>query len=206
MAGQALTGVPARPQVSWRAHGRGPALVLVNGYAASAIAWPREWLHSLERRYRVITMDNRGCGWSRFVDTPFTMADLAADVADVLDAAEEESATILDLSMGGMIAQEFAIRTPEHVAGLVLVATRPSIPRFRQPSLLVALELMRQPAHRESLEAHLRRLWSTAAASGFADRHPQVIAELMSCPSPHSNRYPRFRGKPRACAVSRPCE
>ncbi len=72
---------PPRAPVYWQAHGRGPALVLINGYAASARTWPREWLRELEQRFRVITLDNRGSGFSRFVDTPFSIADLADDVA-----------------------------------------------------------------------------------------------------------------------------
>ena len=69
-------------------HGHGPALVLINGFAASGLAWPRTWLRALERRFRVVTFDNRGSGFARYADTPFSIADLADDVAKVMDAAE----------------------------------------------------------------------------------------------------------------------
>jgi pimeloyl-ACP methyl ester carboxylesterase len=92
---------PRRPQVVWVAHGRGPALVLVNGWAACGAVWPRAWVRSLRERFRVITLDNRGSGWSRYAETPFTMEDLAGDVRDVLDAAGEARATVLGISMGG---------------------------------------------------------------------------------------------------------
>src|SRR3712207_1314396 len=113
-----------RPQVHWRASGRGPALVLINGWNASGRAWPVAWLRELERRYRVVTPDNRGSGWSRHAETPFTIADLADDVLDVLDAEEIDRAGVLGISMGGMVAQEVALRAPDCVAALFLVATR----------------------------------------------------------------------------------
>jgi 3-oxoadipate enol-lactonase len=101
------------PAVHWRTSGRGPALVLLNGWSASGLAWPRSWIRRLGASFRVIRVDNRGSGWSRHAPTPFTMADLADDVADVLDAEGVERATVLGLSMGGMIAQELALRAPD---------------------------------------------------------------------------------------------
>ena len=169
---------PRSPQVFWQVRGHGPPVVLINGYSASALAWPRMWLRGLERRFSVVTLDNRGSGWSRFADVPFTMSDLADDVADVLDEAEIGRATVLGLSMGGMIAQELALRRPERVSGLVLAATRPPNPRFHEPPLLSALRLVRPPGPRESLEEYFRGLWTASAAPGFAERHPAVIEEL----------------------------
>jgi pimeloyl-ACP methyl ester carboxylesterase len=179
-----------RPQVFWRAHGKGTPLVLINGYSASALAWPRAWTRSLERRYRVIALDNRGCGWSRFADTPFTIADLADDVHDVLDAAGAPPAIVMGLSMGGMIAQELALRHPARVAGLVLAATRPPLPSFTPPSLASSWQLMRPPARGEPLEHYFRALWSAAAARGFAEQHPdqidELVAQMMERPTPRA--------------------
>jgi pimeloyl-ACP methyl ester carboxylesterase len=153
-------------------------VVLVNGWAASSRAWPSGWLRELRARYRVTAVDNRGSGWSRFADTPFTIADLAGDVVAVMDAAEVEHATVVGVSMGGMIAQEAALRAPERVTGLVLAATRAPAPEFTQrPALRVAAAFLRPPLG-ESLDRYFARQWSLAAAPGFADRHPELIAEL----------------------------
>jgi 3-oxoadipate enol-lactonase len=168
-----------RPQVYWRAHGAGPPLVLINGYGASAFAWPRGWLRGLERRHRLITLDNRGGGASRHADAPFSIADLAGDVVAVLDAAGVDRAVVLGLSMGGMIAQELALQAPERVAALVLVATRPPVPRFVAPPVASALAMGLPPAPGQSLAAYFRRLWTRSAAPGFAEREPELIEELV---------------------------
>ena len=61
---------------------------------------------------RVVRVDNRGTGWSRRCARPFTIADLAGDARRVLDASPLDRAVVVGLSMGGMVAQELALRHP----------------------------------------------------------------------------------------------
>lgn len=134
-AGRSLLADPSResptgPLVRWSAGGSGPALLLLNGFTADGNTWPSEWIHELEKTHRVIRVDNRGTGRSRRAPSPFHMADLADDAAAVLDACAVDSAIVLGLSMGGMIAQELAIRHPRRVEKLVLTATIPPIPAW----------------------------------------------------------------------------
>lgn len=165
----------------WRAGGSGPALILLNGWSASGLAWPSAWVRDLQRSFRVIRIDNRGSGWSRLAEIPFTMADLASDVIDVMDDAGVETATVFGLSMGGMIAQETAMRAPERVKGLVLAATAPPMPGFRPKSgSALALSLVRPPGFRQPLDSYFRKLWASATAEGFAERNPELMDELVS--------------------------
>jgi len=168
-----------KPDIYWREGGCGPALVLVNGWSASGLAWPRAWVRELEDSFRVIRVDNRGSGYSRFAPTPFTMDDMADDVAAVLDAAEADQAIVAGMSMGGMIAQEFAIHHPRRLAGLVLIATRPPAPAYVIPEAgSVIIELVQSPRKGETLETYFAKRWSTATGTGFAEREPEAIAEL----------------------------
>jgi pimeloyl-ACP methyl ester carboxylesterase len=172
---------PAKPQIYWREGGRGPLLVLINGWSASGLAWPRAWVRELECDFRVLRIDNRGSGYSRFAQTPFTMANLADDVAAVLDAVEGARAVVVGMSMGGLIAQEFAIRHGNRLSGLVLIATRPPAPRHATPkSSSMMLDLLGPPRKGESLETYFTRLWTMATGRGFADREPELIAELVA--------------------------
>lgn len=169
------------PQVRWRSRGSGTmTVVLINGFGASSIGWPREWVRTLADDARVIMPDNRGSGWSQAVEAPFTVRDMADDVIDVLDDAEVERAVLMGLSMGGMIAQEVALAAPERVAALCLVGTRPPAPKFTPPSASAAFALMRPLLPWDSLSNFYRRLWTAAAAPGFAERHPDRIEELVS--------------------------
>lgn len=178
IAGSARHSRSNAPRVYWQAHGRGPALVLINGFGASARAWPREWLRGLERSFRVITLDNRGSGVSRFVDTPFSIADLAGDVTAVMDAAEVPEAAVFGISMGGMIAAELALSHPERLRQLILAASRPPTPAFQPPPLKARLMMVRPLLPGESLHAYFTRLWAFSAAPGFAHAHPEVIEEI----------------------------
>ncbi len=87
------------------------------------------------RRFDCITYDNRGSGRSGAPLRPTSMAELAADAAGLLRELGVESAHVCGLSMGGMIAQELAIRFPERVRGLVLGGTTPGGPRAARPTL-----------------------------------------------------------------------
>ncbi|MGV0836336.1 alpha/beta fold hydrolase [Mycolicibacterium thermoresistibile] len=167
-----------RPLVNWHDGGSGPALLLLNGWTASGLVWPESWLRALEQRYRVIRMDNRGTGWSRSAPHPFTIADLADDARNVLRACGVERATVLGLSMGGMIAQELALRHREVVDRLVLVATQPPTPAQIPSNSELQLAMMTGPPPGADLRQFFIEMWGDTAADGFAARHPDVIAEV----------------------------
>ena len=109
--------------IYWRATGRGEPLVLVMGLGCSSALWFR-LAPRLARHYRVILLDNRGVG-KTVVNHALVhrVAAMAGDIAAVLDAAGETSAHVLGLSMGGMIAQEFALNHPGRLRSLILAAT-----------------------------------------------------------------------------------
>jgi 3-oxoadipate enol-lactonase len=107
----------------WHALGEGEPLVLIMGLGCCSAMWFR-LAPRLARKHRVIMFDNRGVGQTtvRF-GLVHRVATMAADVAAVLDAAGESSAHVLGLSMGGMIARQFALDFPARIRSLVLAAT-----------------------------------------------------------------------------------
>ncbi|PBC39497.1 alpha/beta hydrolase [Rhodococcus sp. ACS1] len=167
-----------RPVVNWHESGHGPALLLLNGFTASGLIWPQSWLRRLEEHYRVIRIDNRGTGWSRCAPSPFTIADLADDARDVLHYCGFDQATVLGVSMGGMIAQEFAIRHPGIVEKLVLVGTRPPTPAQIAPDADAYHLLMQQPPRGADLREFFTATWAQTVGEGFAADHPDLIAEI----------------------------
>ena len=119
MAAATVNGV----NIAFRVQGKGPPLVLIMGYRLSSAAWPARFVDALAEHFTVVTFDNRGTGQSDKPLTGYALANMARDVAGLLDEIGIESTYLLGYSMGGAIAQEFTRQFPERVAGLILCAT-----------------------------------------------------------------------------------
>jgi 3-oxoadipate enol-lactonase len=97
-------------ELFYQVHGDGPALVLVMGIGYDSSLWTLQQVPVLCTRFRVVILDNRDAGRSARADQPYTIADMADDVAGLLDALDIQSTHLLGLSMGSMIGMEFALR------------------------------------------------------------------------------------------------
>jgi len=109
-------------KIYWDEEGAGDPLLLIMGLGYPSYAWYRT-RPVLSTKFRTIAFDNRGVGQSDRPPGPYSIALMASDAAAVLDAAEVESAHVFGISMGGMIAQEFALQYPRRVRSLILGCT-----------------------------------------------------------------------------------
>jgi pimeloyl-ACP methyl ester carboxylesterase len=109
-------------RIYYEVRGEGSPLVLVEGLGYAMWMWIMQ-LEDLSKEFKLIVFDNRGVGKSDKPPYPYTMDLFAEDLKVVLDANTIERAHILGVSMGGMIAQQFAIKYPSRVKSLILVAT-----------------------------------------------------------------------------------
>ena len=113
----------AGASIHWYSVGSGEPLLMLMGLGCSSAMWFR-LAPRLARHHRVILMDNRGVGGTDVkYQVVHRVTTMAADVAAVLDAAGESSAHVLGFSMGGMIAQEFALMYPQRLRSLILAST-----------------------------------------------------------------------------------
>lgn len=125
-------------ELYYEEHGSGDPLMLVMGLGADSTAWLFQ-IPDFAKHYRTVVFDNRGVGRSDKPPGPYTIHQMADDAAGLLDVIGIERTHVLGISMGGMIAQELALRHPQRVRGLVLGCTYPEpdaeIERQREFSL-----------------------------------------------------------------------
>ena len=112
-------------QIVCRAIGEGPPLVVLNGFAATSADWDPRFVDRLASSNQLILLNNRGIGGSTDDQRPFDIAKLADDVARVIDALRIDRASVMGWSMGGFIAQSFAVKYANRVDKLVLLSTDP---------------------------------------------------------------------------------
>ena len=176
-----VTGAGAR--LHYSCVGSGEPLLLITGFAISAeIFAPVLPLYAAH--FRCITFDNRGAGRSSTPLVPTSMGELAADSVAVLDAVGVDCAHVYGLSMGGMIAQEIALRFPDRVRGLVLGGTSAGgafAPRsFTGLADIVLQRVPLVPAH-----VRRRRLTHALFSAGFRAEHPDLVDEYLQAVGAH---------------------
>lgn len=116
---------------------------------------------AFSERHRTIIYENRGVGSSEDPGGPFTTADLADDLAGLLDALEVERAHVLGAFLGGMTAQEFALRHPSRLERLILVGTY-ARPDAKRRLLLEKWRAMAEIETPAAIFAQDRLLWTLA--------------------------------------------
>jgi len=110
-------------ELAYERRGKGTPLMLIHGYPLDRSIWD-DVLPLLENDFDLILPDLRGFGESTTVSTPYSMTDIASDLAALLDSLGVEKTTLAGHSMGGYVALAFAKAYPNRVNGLVLVSSQ----------------------------------------------------------------------------------
>lgn len=109
-------------ELYWEHGGSGPGLLFCNG-SGTTLQVVRPLLDVVAGKFELLAWDYRGLGSSVPLTGPYTMADLAADAAGLLEIIGWDTCRVLGVSFGGMVAQEFAVTNPGRVERLVLACT-----------------------------------------------------------------------------------
>lgn len=111
-------------ELYWQRSGDGPRTVLLNG-SGTTLEGTAMLLQAFAGPLDLLAYDHRGMGRSALPPGPYSMADCAADVAELIDAQGWDSCRVVGISFGGMVAQEFAVTWPDRVERLALLCTSP---------------------------------------------------------------------------------
>jgi pimeloyl-ACP methyl ester carboxylesterase len=184
-------------ELEYATHGdrSGVPLLLINGFNSQLIAWaPSLLAAAVAEGFHVITFDNRDCGMSTKFDgvtvdvaaalhasrrggvmppVPYRLSDMAADAAGLLDVLGIDRAHVLGVSMGGMIAQTFAIEHPARTRSLISVMSFTGEWDYGRPTREAGAVLLAPPpsdrdayiANSEQTKVWQSRRWFDAAAT-----------------------------------------
>lgn len=152
--------------IEYEEQGEGAPLLLVMGLGGQLIDWPQDFVDLLVAQgFRVIRFDNRDAGLStamsseppstaqlakamilrRLFKAEYQVRDMADDAAGLLEALGIDSAHVVGISMGGMIAQSMALHHPLRVRSLTSIMSTTGNRRVGQPKLGMVVRTMRRP-------------------------------------------------------------
>jgi pimeloyl-ACP methyl ester carboxylesterase len=178
--------------IAYDVRGQGPAVVLVHGLGVGRWGW-EPVADRLARRFRVVTVDNRGIGASDAPTGSYSTRAMAEDVVSVMDDAGVASAGVVGTSLGGMIAQELALAHPERVDRLVLVATIPGGRLTAPMPLKTAYLLTWAPLMRS--EQRLRGFVEHNLGPETLRRRARVVRRLMALKQSHPQTEQAWRAQ-----------
>lgn len=163
-------------ELAYELRGAGTPLVMIHGAQGDQTMF-NDLAPAFARNYRVLTFDQRGSGLSEKPHGDYSIAQLADDTAALMYHVGLDAAHIVGVSMGGMIALEFALRHPNRVRALVLGCTTPGGPmavRIGGEAFTAAYS-----SRPMSSEARGRALAEAAFTKGYIERHPEIIPSMI---------------------------
>lgn len=161
-------------RIYWDEQGDGPPVLLIMGLGYASAMWHRI-RPALSQHFRTIAFDNRGVGLSEVPPGPYSVATMATDAAAVLDAANVAVARVFGVSMGGLIAQEFALQYPARTRSLILGCTAPGGPSaVRAENKVVDVLFARGMTPEQAREAILPYIYDAATPKEKIDEDLKV--------------------------------
>ncbi len=167
-------------KIYYEVKGSGPSLSLIEGIGYATWMWVLQ-VDDLSRDHKLIIFDNRGVGKSDKPNYPYTMDLFAEDLKAVLDAAGVSQTHVLGVSMGGMIAQKFALKYPEMVKSLILTATHHG-GKDIDPTPTETIQLMfgPPPPHiRDERELYRLKMKSYALSESWIEKNEQLFEYIL---------------------------
>jgi 3-oxoadipate enol-lactonase len=163
--------------IRYRIDGDGDqSLVLINGVGDDLEGWANQVADFVAAGLRVISFDNRGAGQSGQPAGPYTSREMAADLKDLVDALGVSSFHLAGVSMGGVIAQEYAVAHPGDLRSLVLANTF----AVADPFTRAAFDTWALVAQAAGMPVMMRQQAPWIFSPAFYAAQPERVAELIA--------------------------
>jgi len=178
--------------------GDGDDVLFISGLGYATWCW-RYQAGPISQVARVLLMDNRGAGRSDKSPGPYSIAQMADDAYEVLRQRAAGPAHVVGASMGGYIALTLALRHPDAVQSLVLLATSSgghgsvAVPADTQRAWAAAVPL--------GSAGFARATMPLSFAPGWAEHHPTVFEELLALRTRASTPTECWRSQYEACST-----
>jgi 3-oxoadipate enol-lactonase len=155
----------------------GERVVMLNGLGGPKEGW-RFQVPTLSEHFHVLTIDNRGVGESDKPDHPYSIQMFAHDAANVMVALGWGDAHVVGASMGGMIAQEFALAFPHMTKSVSILCSTPGGSSAVPPSP----EVLQLWSKRDSMpsEEFERQSAELGYSRSFREKNPELLEELIA--------------------------
>ncbi|MEX3930457.1 3-oxoadipate enol-lactonase [Paraburkholderia phymatum] len=153
--------------------GGGPSLTFIHQLGGDLSIWD-QLAGYFRDDYTVLRYDVRGHGQTAVSDRQCSVVDLSRDLRALLDALGVKKTHLVGMSMGGMIAQQFALDNPDRVETLTLTDTHAATPSDSRVLWEQRAAMVRNEGVGALAQATMER-WLTA---GFRDAHPEVVEQI----------------------------
>jgi pimeloyl-ACP methyl ester carboxylesterase len=179
-----------------------PPLILIMGLATQMIHWDDVFCQTLaERGFWVIRFDNRDIGkstkikgqkaasvtqiiahqwFNRPLNVPYFLNDMADDTIGLLDYLDISQAHVVGVSMGGMIAQCMALKSPERIRSITSIMSTTGNRKLPKPKPWVTLKILQPvPTELDSYVEHVLRMWKMLHGQTYTFDQARVAETLV---------------------------
>jgi 3-oxoadipate enol-lactonase len=177
--------------INYEIQGSGAPLLMIMGLSFSLRDWGKKFTELLAQHYQLILFDNRDAGLTSQSTRPYSIADMADDAAALLDALKIPKAHVFGVSMGGAIAQQFALKYPDKLDKLILGCTMAG-GTCSQPGDISGV-----------MSGNLSELLFTPT---FIQNHQQELAEFLRATTPFHSQGNALERQLQAFATHDTCD
>ncbi|MDR9797637.1 alpha/beta hydrolase [Aeribacillus pallidus] len=153
--------------------GKGEPVILIHGVGLDLTMWEQQ-VYALSSQYRVISYDMMGHGKSACPPVPYTLSQFVEQLDVLFSNLDIPQAHLIGFSMGGLVAQSYAIQHPEKLSSLTLISSVARRNDEQRKGVLSRIKEVEEHGHKTTINAAIKR-WFTRT---FISEHPEVIRRI----------------------------